>query len=307
MDNFANEVDKLLQGARREQEEAEGDIGSHRSEKFARSARRQKNRTKFREDRARSDQIHPTSDNDEVPDSGYREPGSKARDFSGRFVDSVSNSQSLSVTINNSRGQHDSRGFALSDLSRPRGPEFNHFNNSPAWSAPAKSFDYGHGSRNPVQASGPTPSTSRSSSGFPNRPDYPATPQTAVAAAKLAEAATTAQLLKVDILINVGTQKHFAFSLRNHATTLYVSLHHTLICCSDLLLRHHRPSECATTRAKSFAWTGGTATTRWRSRPGCGSSGSKGPTSSFPVPPSRPTTSWPTLRQGEEHGKLIAR
>ena len=214
MDNFANEVDKLLQGARREQEEAEEDIGSHRSEKFARSARRQKNRTKFREDRARSDQIHPTPDNDEVPDSGYR-------DFSGRFVDSVSNSQSLSVTINNSRGQHDSRGFALFDLSRPRGSEFNHFNNSPAWSAPAKSFDYGHGSRNPVQASGPTPSTSRSSSGFPNRLDCPGTLQTDGSAAKLAEAAATAQLLKVDILINVRTQRHSAFCLgeksRNHS------------------------------------------------------------------------------------------
>ena len=199
MDTFANEVDKLLQETRREQEETkEGDNG--RSKK---SAKRESYRGKHRDNKTRSD-------HDEVPDTSRR--GSTARNFSGRFVDSTRTpeSSSISITITNSRGRNDSRRHARSDSNRARGPEFTRFNHSTAWKG-AKSFDYGHGSLNPLQNTGPTPSTSSSSSssGFPNRLDDPATRQTDgfanprdVSAAKLAEAAATAQLLKVDISIN---------------------------------------------------------------------------------------------------------
>ena len=195
MDTFANEVDKLLQETRREQEETK-EGGSDRSKK---SAKRDSYRGKHRDNKTRSD-------HDEVPDTSRR--GSTARNFSGRFVDSTRTpeSSSISITITNSRGRNDSRRHARSDSNRARGPEFTRFNNSTAWKG-AKSFDYGHGSLNPLQNTGPTPSTSSSSSGFPSCLDDPrqtdgiANPRD-VSAAKLAEAAATAQLLKVDISIN---------------------------------------------------------------------------------------------------------
>ena len=61
MDNFANEVDKLLQETRREQEETEeGDSHRNRSE---RSAKKQGYKAQLREN-----QILATPDNDEVPE-----------------------------------------------------------------------------------------------------------------------------------------------------------------------------------------------------------------------------------------------
>ena len=204
MDTFGNEVDKLLQQTRREQEETEerGNDRSKKTSKQHRSRPGSRYRAKQREDISRSD-------HDEVQDTSYR--GSKdSRDFSGRFVDSArtseSNSPSLSITINNSRrGRNDSRRYAPSGSKRARGPDFSQFNNGPAWSG-AKSFDYGHGSINPLQTAGPTPSTSRcspSSSGLHNRLDDPGMRQSGdVSAAKLAEATATAQLLKVGTSMN---------------------------------------------------------------------------------------------------------
>ena len=195
MDTFGNELDKLLQESRREQEETEEGSSDRRSK----TANRQRQRypARQRENRVRSER-------DEVPGT--------SRDYSGRFVDSArtpeSNSQSLSITIANSRGRDDSRSRRYA-RSRPRGPEFSQLNNGPAWSAPANSFDYGHGSLNPT--AGPTPSTSRcsssstSSSGLANRLDDAGRRQTNVSAAKLAEAAATANLLKVGIsILRVG-------------------------------------------------------------------------------------------------------
>ena len=316
MDTFANEVDKLLQETRREQEETK-EADSDRSKK---SAMRESYRGRHRN----NNKTRP--DHDEVPDTSRR--GSTARNFSGRFVDSTRTpeSSSISITITNSRGRNDSRRYARSDSKRARGPEFTKFNNSPAWTG-AKSFDYGHGSLNPLQNTGPTPSTSSSSSsGFPNRLDDPGTREIDgianprdVSAAKIADAVATAQLLKVDISIKdrsllcelCSRHRKVCVSSRRQPgggiTQLFLQIALILLRCSALLLHLHLPSEYATTRARLSAWTAGTATTLWRSRPGCGSSESSGQTSSSPVPPSRPKTSWPTSRPGEEDYVLNVR
>ena len=198
MDNFANEVDKLLQDTRREQEENE-EGGSHgiRSD---RSAKKQGYNTQIKENRTMSDQILATPDHDEAPEvPDTRQRGFRGREFKGRFVDSArtkqSNSPSLSITIHNSRGgRNESRRYPRSDSrrARGRGPHFNQLNNSSAaaWSG-GKSFDYGHGSLNPLHNTGP------STSGFNQLNDY----WPGREAARHAEAAATAQLLKVDISI----------------------------------------------------------------------------------------------------------
>ena len=199
MDNFANEVDKLLQDTRREQEENE-EGGSHgiRSD---RSAKKQGYNTQIKENRTMSDQILATPDHDEAPEvPDTRQRGFRGREFKGRFVDSArakqSNPPSLSITIHNSRGgRNDSRRYPRSDSRRARGrgrTHFNQLNNSSAaaWSG-GKSFDYGHGSLNPLHNTGP------STSGFNQLNDY----WPGREAARHAEAAATAQLLKVDISI----------------------------------------------------------------------------------------------------------
>ena len=77
MDSFANEVDKLLQDTRREQEENE-EGGSHgiRSD---RSDKKQGYKAQLRENRARSDKKLETPDHDEVPEV----PDPRQRSFRG--------------------------------------------------------------------------------------------------------------------------------------------------------------------------------------------------------------------------------
>ena len=173
MDAFSKEVDKLLQEKRREQDDGETALPPPQAQRQG----------------AKRGGSAPGTNSSHYPSrrGGDQIPGNRIAHIAGHQA-AHSNFRG--------RGWRGPRGYAPprpSYSKRARESEFSPPAAAPAvvWTGGAKSFDYGHGSANPVSRA--TPSTSSGIQTHQARSH----PFDVSAASKLAEATATAQLLKV--------------------------------------------------------------------------------------------------------------